>query len=101
MQSPKVVIDEDLEASCRDPDGRVRVPYFDRKTNDMLGLMHEDALGGYADDVASVCTTIDVVCRLVEPERPSGKLELKRIQGHRKLHRPRRAVSGPARASTW
>ena len=134
--SRRVVIDDDLEASYRDADGRVRVLYFDRNYNDTLGLMHEDAqadservdwagvdgkvlevrvlspldlavsklsrfsdqdradiellareklidakplrkraeeaLGGYVGDVASVRTTIDLACRLVEAARRLG-----------------------------
>lgn len=41
--SRRLVIDDDLEASYRDVDGRVRLLYFDRNYNDTLGLMHEDA----------------------------------------------------------
>ena len=41
--SRRVVIDDQLEASYRDADGRARVLYFDRNYNDTLGLMHEDA----------------------------------------------------------
>lgn len=41
--SRRVVIDDALEASYRDADGRARVLYFDRNYNDTLGLMHEDA----------------------------------------------------------
>lgn len=41
--SRRVVIDDDLEASYRDPDGRARVLYLDRNYNDTLGLLHEDA----------------------------------------------------------
>jgi len=131
--SRRVVIDDDLEASYRDADGRARVLYFDRNYNDTLGLMHEDAqadserldlpgvdgkvlevrvltpldlaisklsrfsdqdradiellareklidakklrkraeeaLAGYVGDVASVRTTIDLTCRLVEAAR--------------------------------
>ena len=132
--SRRVVIDDDLEASYRDADGRVRVLYFDRNYNDRL--MHEnaqadservdlqgvdgkvlevrvlspldlavsklsrfsdqdrediellareklidakplrkraeEALGGYVGDVASVRTTIDLACRLVEAARRPG-----------------------------
>ena len=132
--SRRVVIDDDLETSYRDADGRVRVLYFDRNYND--GLMHEnaqadsgrvdlagvdgkvlevrvlspldlavsklsrfsdqdradiellareklidakslrkraeEALGGYVGDVASVRTTIDLACRLVEAARRAG-----------------------------
>ena len=134
--SRRVVIGDDLEASYRDADGRVRVLYFDRNYNDTLGLLHEDAqadsgrvdlagvdakvlevrvlspldlavsklsrfsdqdradiellareklidakplrkraeeaLGGYVGDVASVRTTIDLACRLVEAARRTG-----------------------------
>ncbi len=41
--SRRVVIDDDLEASYKDSDGRARVLYLDRNYNDTLGLMHEDA----------------------------------------------------------
>ena len=41
MFSRRVVIDDDLETSYRDADGRVRVLYFDRNYND--SLMHDDA----------------------------------------------------------
>ena len=134
--SRRVVIDDDLEASYRDVDGRARVLYFDRNYNDTLGLMHEDsqddaeridlpgvdgkvlevrvltpldlavsklsrfsdqdradiellarekridakslkkraeeALGGYVGDVASVLTTIDLACRIVEAAIPAS-----------------------------
>lgn len=43
MFSRRVVIDDDLEVSYRDPDGRARILYLDRNYNDTLGLMHEDA----------------------------------------------------------
>ncbi len=131
--SRRIVIDDDLEASYRDADGRVRVLYFDRNYNDTLGLMHEDAqadsvrinlpgldskvlevrvlsaldlavsklsrfsdqdrediellareklidakslrkraeeaLGAYVGDLASVRTSIDLACKLVESAR--------------------------------
>ena len=132
--SRKVVIDDDLEASYRDADGRVRVLYYERNYNDSLMHDHaqadsgrvdlagvdgkvlevrvlspldlavsklllfsdqdrediellareklidakplrkraEEALGGYVGDVASVRTTIDVACRLVEAARRAG-----------------------------
>lgn len=134
--SRRVVIDDDLEASYKDADGRARVLYFDRNYNDTLGLMHEDAqadsecldlpgvdgkvlevrvltpldlavsklsrfndqdradiellareklidakalkkraeeaLGAYVGDVASVRTTIDLACRIVEAARRAG-----------------------------
>ena len=41
--SRRVVIDDHLEASYKDSDGRARVLYLDRNYNDTLGLMHEDA----------------------------------------------------------
>jgi hypothetical protein len=44
--STKVIFDEDLSVSYRDPDGRARVLFLDRNYNDSLGLLHEDA---YAD----------------------------------------------------
>lgn len=133
--SRRVVIDDDLEASYKDVDGRARVLYFDRNYDDTLGLMHEDAredseridlpgvdgkvlevrvltpldlavsklsrfsdqdradiellareklidakslkkraeeaLGGYVGDVASVRTTIDLACRIVEAAIPT------------------------------
>lgn len=132
--SRKVVIDDDLETSYRDADGRVRVLYYERNYNDSLMHDHaqadsgrvdlagvdgkvlevrvlspldlavsklllfsdqdrediellareklidakplrkraEEALGGYVGDVASVRTTIDVACRLVEAARRAG-----------------------------
>lgn len=44
--SRRLVIDDALEVSYRDVDGRVRLLYLDRNYNDTLGLLHEDA---YAD----------------------------------------------------
>ena len=45
--SRRVVIDDDLEASYRDTDGRARVLYLDQNYNDTdnetSGLLHEDA----------------------------------------------------------
>lgn len=41
--SKRVLLDEDIEVSYRDPDGRARVLYLDRNYNDTLGLLHEDA----------------------------------------------------------
>lgn len=132
--SRRVVIDDDLETSYRDADGRVRVLYYERNYNDSLMHDHaqadsgrvdlagvdgkvlevrvlspldlavsklllfsdqdrediellareklidakplrkraEEALGGYVGDVASVRTTIDVACRLVEAARRAG-----------------------------
>ena len=40
--SKRVLFDE-IKASYRDPDGRVRLLYLDRNYNDTLGLMHEYA----------------------------------------------------------
>jgi hypothetical protein len=44
--SKRVLLNEDIEVSYRDPDGRARLMYLDRNYNDTLGLLHEDA---YAD----------------------------------------------------
>jgi len=41
--SKKVLLNDDLEVSYRDPDGRARLMYLDRNYNDTLGLLHEDA----------------------------------------------------------
>jgi len=41
--SKKILIDEDIEVSYRDPDGRARLMYLDRNYNDTLGLLHENA----------------------------------------------------------
>jgi len=41
--SRRVVINDDLEVSYRDQDGRARILYLDRNYNDTLGLMHENA----------------------------------------------------------
>ena len=44
--SRRVLLDDAIEVSYRDPDGRARLMYLDRNYNDTLGLLHEDA---YAD----------------------------------------------------
>lgn len=41
--SKRVLFDEEIEVSYRDPDGRARLLYLDRNYNDTLGLLHEDA----------------------------------------------------------
>jgi Nucleotidyltransferase of unknown function (DUF6036) len=41
--SRKVLFNEDIEVSYRDPDGRARLLYLDRNYNDTLGLLHERA----------------------------------------------------------
>jgi hypothetical protein len=41
--SKRVLFEEDIEVSYRDPDGRARLLYLDRNYNDTLGLLHEDA----------------------------------------------------------
>jgi hypothetical protein len=41
--SQRVLINDDLDVSYRDADGRARLLYFDRNYNDTLGLMHENA----------------------------------------------------------
>jgi hypothetical protein len=41
--SRKILLDDDIEVSYRDPDGRARLMYLDRNYNDSLGLLHEDA----------------------------------------------------------
>jgi uncharacterized nucleotidyltransferase DUF6036 len=44
--SKRVLLNEDIEVSYRDADGRARLMYLDRNYNDALGLLHENA---YAD----------------------------------------------------
>lgn len=44
--SKRVLLGEEIEVSYRDSDGRARLMYLDRNTNDTLGLLHENA---YAD----------------------------------------------------
>ena len=44
--SRRVLLDDAIEVSYRDPDGRARLMYLDRNYNDTLGLLHEHA---YAD----------------------------------------------------
>ena len=41
--SQRVLFNEDIEVSYRDPDGRARLLYLDRNYNDTLGLRHEKA----------------------------------------------------------
>jgi len=41
--SKRVLFNEEIEVSYRDPDGRARILYLDRNYNDALGLLHEDA----------------------------------------------------------
>ncbi len=41
--SKRVLLNEEIEVSYRDPDGRARLLYLDRNYNDTLGLLHEDA----------------------------------------------------------
>jgi Nucleotidyltransferase of unknown function (DUF6036) len=41
--SKRVLLNEEIEVSYRDPDGRARLLYLDRNYNDSLGLLHEDA----------------------------------------------------------
>ena len=41
--STRVLFDEDIQVSYRDPDGRARFLYLDRNYNDTLGLLHENA----------------------------------------------------------
>lgn len=41
--SRRVLLDGDIKAAYRDPDGRARLLYLDRNYNDTLGLMHENA----------------------------------------------------------
>lgn len=41
--SKRVLFNEDIEVSYRDPDGRARLMYLDRNYNDTLGLLHENA----------------------------------------------------------
>lgn len=43
--SKRILFNEDVEVSYRDPDGRARLMYLDRNYNDTLGLLHEDAYG--------------------------------------------------------
>lgn len=48
--SKRVLFNEEIEVSYRDPDGRARLLYLDRNYNDTLGLLHEDA----HDDARSI-----------------------------------------------
>ncbi len=41
--SNRVLLKEDIEVSYPDPDGRARLLYLDRRSNDTLGLLHEKA----------------------------------------------------------
>lgn len=41
--SKRVLFNEEIEVSYRDPDGRARLLYLDRNYNYTLGLLHEDA----------------------------------------------------------
>jgi hypothetical protein len=41
--SKRVLFNEEIEVSYRDPDGRARLLYLDRNYNDTLGLLHLDA----------------------------------------------------------
>lgn len=41
--SRKVLFNEEIEVSYRDPDGRARLMYLDRNYNDTLGLLHDKA----------------------------------------------------------
>jgi len=41
--SKRILFNEEIEVSYRDPDGRARLLYLDRNYNDTLGLLHEDA----------------------------------------------------------
>jgi hypothetical protein len=41
--SRRVLFNDAIEVSYRDPDGRARLMYLDRNYNDTLGLLHEDA----------------------------------------------------------
>lgn len=41
--SERVLLNEDIEVSYRDADGRARLMYLDRNYNDALGLLHEHA----------------------------------------------------------
>jgi len=41
--SKRVLFDDAIEVSYRDPDGRARLMYLDRNYNDTLGLLHEEA----------------------------------------------------------
>ncbi len=54
--SKRVLFNEEIEVSYRDPDGRARLLYLDRNYNDTLGLLHEDA---HKDSQAVVFPGID------------------------------------------
>jgi len=41
--SKRVLLNEEIEVSYRDADGRARLLYLDRNYNDTLGLLHENA----------------------------------------------------------
>jgi hypothetical protein len=140
--SKRVLFDEEIEVSYRDPDGRARLMYLDRNYNDTLGLLHEkayedskpvdvpgidknllevrvlspvdlavtklarftdqdrediqllatkglidsvsvrtraeEALGSYVGNAASVRTSIDIACRLIDAEHPVRTAHKKR-----------------------
>ncbi len=54
--SKRVLFEDDLQVSYRDPDGRARLLYLDRNYNDTLGLMHEDA---YRDSLPAEIPGVD------------------------------------------
>ena len=41
--SERILFNEEIEVSYRDPDGRARLLYLDRNYNDTLGLLHQNA----------------------------------------------------------
>ncbi|OGA00483.1 MAG: hypothetical protein A2Z64_15175 [Betaproteobacteria bacterium RIFCSPLOWO2_02_67_12] len=41
--SRRILLNDDIQVSYRDADGRARLLYLDRNYNDTLGLLHEDA----------------------------------------------------------
>lgn len=54
--SKRILLDDDIEVSYRDADGRARLMYLDRNYNDTLGLLHENA---YDDSQAVAVPGID------------------------------------------
>jgi hypothetical protein len=65
--SKKVLLNEDIEMSYRDPDGRARVMYLDRKGNGTAVLVHAQA---YEDSKPIAVTGIDkelLEVRLLSP----------------------------------
>ncbi len=54
--SHRILLPDDLEFTCRSPDGAARLLYFDRQFSNAFSLLHEDA---YDESVALELTDID------------------------------------------